>query len=286
MMTRTLTVLAAALLLFTSACSSDKNPTGPGAVVASVGVSSAPLTASTYQLTATARLADGTLRDVTSSATWESSNVDIARVSGTGLVTAVGNGDVDIRATYQNVSGSVHLQVSGKTITSLTITGVPATPGARFQLTAQASYSDGTTQDVTTLAKWQSSNAQIADVSVGGYVSASASGEVDIRALYQGMTASVHVVVIAPAPGLTLTGVVTEGTADGPPVLGARVTVIPAPFTLTDERGMFTLTNVPAGRAVIEVSKDGYDVLSTDVTLEGDTHLALVLKKTTPPPAQ
>jgi hypothetical protein len=35
------------------------------------------------------------------------------------------------------------------------------------------------------------------------------------------------------------------------------------------------------GRVVVEVSKEGYDVLSTDLVVEGDANVSFVLQKST-----
>jgi trimeric autotransporter adhesin len=60
----------------------------------------------TSQLTATEGLADGTSQDVTSQATWQSSNPAIATVSATGLVTSGALGQATITATFQGLSGT------------------------------------------------------------------------------------------------------------------------------------------------------------------------------------
>ena len=56
-----------------------------------------------------------TSRDVTSTAQWESSNTGIAQITAAGLMTVTGSGQVDVRATYQSVSGSITLIVTGPT---------------------------------------------------------------------------------------------------------------------------------------------------------------------------
>ena len=58
------------------------------------------------QLTATGTFSDGTLHDLTKSATWSSSNTGVATVSATGLVTGVAAGDLTIAATYNSTTGS------------------------------------------------------------------------------------------------------------------------------------------------------------------------------------
>jgi carboxypeptidase family protein len=64
----------------------------------------------TVQLTAIARLSDGTTRDVTAVSEWSSSNESVIRVSPTGLATIVGLGSADVRAAYQQVVGSMAVQ--------------------------------------------------------------------------------------------------------------------------------------------------------------------------------
>jgi hypothetical protein len=58
------------------------------------------------QFTAAAVLADGTIKDVTADATWQSSNTAIANVTPTGEVNAVDFGNATITARYQNVIGA------------------------------------------------------------------------------------------------------------------------------------------------------------------------------------
>jgi hypothetical protein len=74
-----------------------------------VAVTGATISTSVVQMTAMATMTDGTTREVTSAATWTTSNAAIAVVSSSGRVTILSNGEVDVRATYQNVSGSTRL---------------------------------------------------------------------------------------------------------------------------------------------------------------------------------
>lgn len=66
----------------------------------------------TQQLTVTAHLASGADQDVTSLATYESSDPAVATVSSTGLITAVGEGTATITATYQGASDTCAVTVS------------------------------------------------------------------------------------------------------------------------------------------------------------------------------
>lgn len=108
-----------------------------------------------YQVSATEIQYD----DVTTSATWSSSNAAVATVN-KGLVTGTGTGSATISASLKGKTGMT-LVVVGQTATlDITATGtgvfsLSANPDQRFQ--ASASYSDGSVLDLTSYATWSSS---------------------------------------------------------------------------------------------------------------------------------
>jgi hypothetical protein len=63
------------------------------------------------QLFAQAANSDGTVIDVTNLAVWQSSNPVVATVAPTGVLTAAAFGALDISATYQGHTGSLHAEV-------------------------------------------------------------------------------------------------------------------------------------------------------------------------------
>ena len=90
------------LALGATACGTATSP----AIVTSVAVTGTnPVVGSSAQFTATASMSDGTTQNVTSLATWQSSNTAVATVSSTGLVSAVAEGSVSVQATYSSVTG-------------------------------------------------------------------------------------------------------------------------------------------------------------------------------------
>jgi hypothetical protein len=90
--------------------SAPSTPSNPA--VRSIAISgTAPIVGSTSQFTATATRADGSTANVTSLATWQSSNTNIATVNAQGLVSAVGTGSVGISASYSGAAGSLALVV-------------------------------------------------------------------------------------------------------------------------------------------------------------------------------
>ena len=100
-------VLAAGLSI--AACGSSPNsPT----TVSTVSVSgTAPGVGATAQFTAIATLAGGATEDVTTSATWTSSDTTIAAVSSSGVVTSLASGNVVISASFSGMAGSGSISV-------------------------------------------------------------------------------------------------------------------------------------------------------------------------------
>jgi hypothetical protein len=118
-----------------TACSNTKedlgSPTAPSpsppspATVRAVVVGGAAISSSTYQMTARADLTDGSSRDVTTDSQWATSSPEIATISASGLLSIKNSGRLDIRATYQGVTGSMSITVNA-----------PA-PGALFILSGR-----------------------------------------------------------------------------------------------------------------------------------------------------
>jgi hypothetical protein len=94
----------------------------------------------------------------------------------------------------------------------------------------------------------------------------------------------------APAPGpvsipgaaalLAVSGTVTEMTANGPvPVKDAYVEVCGYDSALTDERGFYVLTSVPANTPSLYVQKAGYKAQSVVLNLSPDGRLDVRLER-------
>jgi len=85
---------------------------------------------------------------------------------------------------------------SPTTVSSLTVTCTAPAIGTTSQFKATATMGDGTTQDVTALAAWSSSNASVATVSSAGVVSGLAAGSVSVAAVYQSVSGSDAIVLV------------------------------------------------------------------------------------------
>jgi len=151
---------------------------------------------------AAATLANGSTLNVTGLATWQSNNPSIATVSA-GLVAAASTVStttpVTISATYNGVPGSINLDVTNATVTSITVTPIaPTIPaGVQQQFVATATFSDGTTQDVSLNATWGSSNTSVATVNAVGvaFAVSSSTTPVSISAGFGGHTGTAQLTV-------------------------------------------------------------------------------------------
>jgi len=83
------------------------------------------------------------------------------------------------------------------TISSVAVTGTSSftEAGARSQFTARATLSDGTTEDRTTTAIWQTDNTTVATVSSQGLATILASGDTAISATVSGVRGAIGIAV-------------------------------------------------------------------------------------------
>jgi hypothetical protein len=162
---------------------------------------------------------------------------------------------------------------AGATVTTVTVTSASAS-ASMFQLTASARFSDGTAREVTTSARWDSSNAAVALVSQSGLVTIVATGDVEVRATYQGVTGSFPLKVAAPPPRVTLRGMVWEVPPHQRPLAGARVEIMDGPdkgkSTVADSTGTYRLSGLSSGVLVLGASLDGYQNWEGGLTLSSD----------------
>ena len=164
----------------------------PTAVTITPNSLSLPLNSPT-QLKALASLSDNSTKDVTKSATWDSSNNCIVSVSATtpGQVTAIGTGgSVTVTAIYNGVSGTATLTAP----TGIVIT--PCGPFSRSSGTVTfAANLSGT--DVTSSTTWSSSNSNVLSFASSASPTATlgAAGQATVTATSSSSTGSLVVTV-------------------------------------------------------------------------------------------
>lgn len=192
------------------AISGSTDVTVSGAALVSIAVT--PVNPSladglTEQFTAVGTFSDNTTQDLTTQVTWTSSDAAVAAISNAsgsqGLATAIDPGTTTITATSGSVSGTTTLTVTAATLVSLAIT--PANPqlarGLSLPFTATGTFTDNSTQDVTTQVTWVSSDTAIASISnaVGseGVATALELGTVTITATLNSVSATTMLEVTA-----------------------------------------------------------------------------------------
>lgn len=98
----------------------------------------------TLQFTATAKLADGSSRDITADVRWNSSDVSIAAINPSGLLTANKDGVVSVSALFADYSASVQLNVLTANLLGIEIQGATEIDECRgVQFSAIGQYDAG-----------------------------------------------------------------------------------------------------------------------------------------------
>ncbi len=242
-----------------------------GLTLKSIAVTPAPVilaSGATQQLKITAAFNDGSMQDVTGSATYASSSTAVATVNAAGLVTAVSTGAATITASYQGQTATAQITVTAATLSAIALTSSSDSlaPGATAQLTATGTYSDGSKQTFTSGVTFTSDNPAAATVNAAGLVTAVSTGAATITASYQGQTATVQITVTAAtlssialsssanslAPGataqLTTTGTYSDGSTQ---TLTSGVTYASGNTAAVTVNAAGLVTAVAAGSATI-----------------------------------
>ena len=195
------------------------------------------------QYTATGLYSDGTMLNITGLVTWSSSSPAQASIDSTGLATGISVGSTNITASLNNISSNTAtLTVTAATLVSISVT--PATASIPVGLTQQyiatGRYSDHSTQNITTMVAWTTSNASVATVDSAGLATGlSVGGSITVTATLSPGT-----------PGtaqLTVTSAVLESIAVTPSMNVNLPVGLTQPYTAVgtySDSSTATLTNV------------------------------------------
>ncbi len=177
-----LTIVTAALIagcnnFFTSGDSITTLTLSPVSRLAAVG--------DTINYTASGTTVNGDTKDVTSSATWTSSATNVATIDGTGKASALAAGTTTITAKKDDGSDTGTLLVTATTLTSIAVT--PSSPSVSVstgtqQFTATGTFSDGSTQNLSSVVQWTSGTTSVATINKTGLASLLTAGSTQITA--------------------------------------------------------------------------------------------------------
>jgi trimeric autotransporter adhesin len=111
---------------------------------------------------ATAKLSDGSERDVTSEAVWASSAPNVMITTGQSTAACLSRGTTTISATLGTLRGELQFQVLGAKITGYALSPSGFTRvGAHETFVLMATYDDGQDHDLTSYASFDSSNTKV-----------------------------------------------------------------------------------------------------------------------------
>jgi uncharacterized protein YjdB len=206
----------------------------------------------TTQLTASGNLTGiGGPQNLTNQVTWLSSNVQVATVSASGLVTTVAAGTTTIIAESGGLNASstvtVTLPASGTGSGTPTLTVTPSSASETFagettQFIATGNLTGvGASQDLTSQVTWFSSNAQVATINAAGLATATGAGTTTIIAQSGGISSSATVTVtisVTGTPSLTVTPNVAADTFAGETtqfIASGNLTGVGSPQNLTGQ---------------------------------------------------
>jgi 6-phosphogluconolactonase (cycloisomerase 2 family) len=273
-------------------------PSSPTATLQSLAVTPASVTIDTgasTAYTATGTYSDGTQRFVTAGATWSTANGAVATVSNAagsqGVITGVSGGTTSVTATIGSVVGSASATVNPSTLVSIAVAPPSATApaGTTSQFSATGTFSNGTQQNVTALATWQSGNTGIATVSNAagskGAAAAVAAGATTISASIGAVTgvASLTVtppvlstITVAPANTLVGLGARRQVTASGTFTDGSTQDVTTTVVWSSSNDTIVDIGNPPGAVGVATALGDGTATLTArQGTVAGTTALTV-----------
>jgi hypothetical protein len=167
---------------------------------------------------ATGTFSDKSTAPLVIQVTWKSSNSSIASVDTSGLLTALRVGFVTVTATDSGVSGALGINVTAQAppasigvtisassggatrtatlnVTNATIRNIEVTPsattlgsGTTQAFKAVGTFSDGSSQDVTSVSQWTSSATGVATVNQSGVATGASPGQTNVTATFNGVS--------------------------------------------------------------------------------------------------
>jgi len=204
-------------LSLVAACGSSNHDNEANTQLASLAISpgGAQLAKGTSaQFLAMGAYSDLSVRDVSDQVVWASSDPTILSMNG-GVVKALAKGSASVTAALSGKTAAVSVTVTDAALVSLAVTPPDTSlpKGTSAQMYATGSFTDSTTQDVTGIAAWASSDPKAVSVS-GGLVTAADTGTATITAALASQAASARV---------TVTSALVAGISVSPPALSLPV---------------------------------------------------------------
>jgi hypothetical protein len=198
-------VILSCLYLVLSGCSSDdptrNNTFVPLTSIAVTGTYETMADQTVNQYRAIGNFSGSFTRDITTEVSWSMEDENISSVSNDtgsqGLVNALAPGETSVTAWYGDISGSAPVIVKDVSLTAIAITpqGAEHPIGISQQYEAVGTFSDSSTQNITVLATWESSDPNVATIDNSGLATTLASGSTTITGTWQDVASSANLLV-------------------------------------------------------------------------------------------
>jgi hypothetical protein len=197
------------LVIANTGCSNGNAipPTPPTLKSVSVAPSSASVAVGAkQQFTATATYSDGTTANVSSKASWTVAIPAAATINSSGLATGVTAVSTTLTASLSGISGfaSLNVTAAAPTLTSITVSPASASivADATQQFTATATYSNGTTANVSSKASWTVAIPAVASINSSGMATGVAAGSTTMTASQNGISGNASLTVTPTVSGV------------------------------------------------------------------------------------
>ena len=157
---------------------------------------------STQQFTAIGTYTDNTTQNLTNTATWSSSAAAVATIGATGLTQSLATGSTTIRAVSGSVTSNlVTLIVSPPALVSIAMTPTSSSiaKGTTQQFTAIGTYTDNSTQNLTSTVTWNTSTPAVATIGATGLAQSLATGSTTIQAVSGSVSSNSATLTVSPA---------------------------------------------------------------------------------------
>jgi len=186
---------------------------GKSFVAITVAPSSASLAlGGTQQFSATVLFSDGSTSDVSTQATWTSSDENVATLDTSGLATGLASGLTFITANLGPLTSNTVVLSVANPLASIAITPANASVevGQTQQFSATGTYQNGATADLTSAVAWASSDTNITTLDASGLASALAAGSSTISASLDSVSSNEATLQATALPTATLTASVSS----------------------------------------------------------------------------
>ncbi|MDI7235107.1 Ig-like domain-containing protein [Leptospira santarosai] len=255
----------------------------------------------TQQFTATGTYSDASTQIITDSVTWSSSATGFATISNAlgsqGFATTTNVGATTITATDGSISGTSALTVTAASLVSISVSPANSTIDSTTtkQFFATGTYTDASTQDVTTAVTWSSSNASATVSNAAGsegLATGVAAGTPSIQATLNGIvgstTLTVNTIDLTPPTVLSVISLAarTIRVTFSEPVNVAQATTVAnykiansatlnstalcsnnADFTGNAQTGTFTISSIAGSGSIYTITLSNDQVSGAPYTL-------------------